>query len=186
MTKLNEKRVAILATNGFEESELSSPMAALKNKGVQVEIVSEDSGEIKAWKDGNWSGSYKVDKTVKEVSADDYNALVLPGGVMNPDKMRRNGDAVEFVRGFFRFHKPVAAICHAGWMLAEADVLRDRKMTSFHAIKTDMENAGALWVDEAVVVDNGLVTSRSPKDLEAFNAKVIEEVAEGKHVEQTV
>lgn len=186
MTKLNEKRVAILATNGFEESELSSPMAALKNKGVQVEIVSEEAGEIKAWKDGNWSDSYKVDKTIKEVSADDYNALVLPGGVMNPDKMRRNDDAVEFVRGFFRSHKPVAAICHAGWMLAEADVLRDRKMTSFQAIKTDMENAGALWVDEAVVVDNGLVTSRSPADLEAFNSKVIEEVAEGKHEEQTV
>lgn len=186
MTKLNEKRVAILATNGFEESELVSPMAALKNKGVQVEIVSEDSGEIKAWKDGNWSESYKVDKTIKEASTDDYHALVLPGGVMNPDKLRRNGDAVEFVRGFFRAHKPVAAICHAGWMLAEADVLRDRKITSFHAIKTDMENAGALWVDEEVVVDHGLVTSRSPADLEAFNAKVIEEVAEGKHEEQTV
>lgn len=186
MTKLNEKRVAILATNGFEESELVSPMAALKNKGVQVDIVSEDSGEIKAWKEGNWSDSYKVDKTIKETSVDDYNALVLPGGVMNPDKLRRNGDAAEFVRGFFRAHKPVAAICHAGWMLAEADVLRDRKITSFHAIKTDMENAGALWVDEEVVVDNGLVTSRSPADLEAFNSKVIEEVAEGKHVEQTV
>lgn len=186
MTKLNEKRVAILATNGFEESELVSPLEALKSKGVQVDIVSEDSGEIKAWKDGNWSKSYKVDKTIKEVSSSDYHALVLSGGVMNPDKLRRNEEAVEFVKGFFKEHKPVSAICHAGWMLAEADVLKGRKITSFPGIRTDLENAGANWVDEEVVVDQGLVTSRTPADLEAFNAKVIEEVAEGKHEEQTV
>ncbi|MDX1653102.1 MAG: type 1 glutamine amidotransferase domain-containing protein [Brumimicrobium sp.] len=186
MTKLKNKRVAILATNGFEESELVSPMQALRDRGVEVHIISEDTGEIKAWKEGNWSKAYKVDKAVKEVSAEDYHGLVLPGGVMNPDKLRRNGQAVTFVRDFFKQHKPVAAICHAGWMLAEADVLKGRKITSFPGIRTDMENAGANWVDEAVVVDQGLVTSRTPADLDAFNAKVVEEVAEGKHEMQTV
>lgn len=181
-----QKKVAILATDGFEESELTSPKKALEDAGQKVDIVSESSGTIKAWSDGDWSDSYAVDKTLDEVSQEDYDALVLPGGVINPDKLRRNDKAVSFVHSFFETHKPVGAICHGPWMLAEADVVKDRKMTSFHAIKTDLQNAGANWVDEEVVVDHGLVTSRTPSDLPAFNAKIVEEVLEGKHEEQTV
>ncbi|WP_405604739.1 type 1 glutamine amidotransferase domain-containing protein [Polaribacter sp. Asnod1-A03] len=184
MENLNKKTVAILATNGFEESELSEPKKALEKAGADVHIVSLQSGEIKGWSDGNWSNSYKVDKTINEVSHKDYNALMLPGGQINPDLLRNNKDAVDFVKSFFENHKPVAAICHAPWLLAEADVLKDRKMTSYASIKTDMINAGANWVDEEVVVDSGLVTSRSPEDLPAFNAKLVEEVYEGKHEEQ--
>lgn len=185
MKDLNKKTVAILATNGFEESELQSPMNALKEAGANVHIVSLESGEIKGWADGNWSNSYKVDKTLSEVSQKDYNALVLPGGQINPDVLRKDKNAVAFVKSFFENHKPVAAICHAPWLLAEADVLRGRKITSYDSIKTDMINAGANWVDKEVVCDSGLVTSRSPEDLPAFNAKLIEEVYEGKHEMQT-
>ncbi|MGJ8593249.1 MAG: type 1 glutamine amidotransferase domain-containing protein [Aquaticitalea sp.] len=185
MENLNKKTVAILATNGFEESELKSPKEALEKAGAEVHIISEESGEIKGWSDGNWSNSYKVDKTLDSVSQSDYNALVLPGGVINPDKLRRNKTAVNFVKSFFENQKPVAAICHGPWLLAEADVLKGRKITSFSSIKTDMINAGANWVDEEVVVDEGLVTSRSPEDLPAFNSKLVEEVYEGKHEEQT-
>ena len=186
MENLNRKKVAILATNGFEESELTSPKNALEKAGADVHIVSLEKGNIKSWKDGNWGSEFSVDKTLDEVSQADYNALVLPGGVINPDTLRRNEKAVDFVRSFFRNHKPVAAICHAPWLLAEADVLDQRKITSFSSIKTDMINAGAKWVDEEVVVDEGLVTSRNPDDLPAFNAKLVEEVYEGKHEEQTV
>jgi protease I len=186
MENLNKKTVAILATDGFEESELREPKKALEEAGAEVHIVSEEHGEIKSWSDGNWGDSYAVDKTLDEVSQADYNALVLPGGVINPDKLRRNEEAVSFIRSFFANHKPVAAICHAPWLLAEADVLEGRKVTSFGSIKTDIVNAGANWVDEEVVVDQGLVTSRSPEDLPAFNAKIVEEVYEGKHEEQTV
>jgi len=185
MENLNRKRVAILATNGFEESELREPKAALEKAGAEVHIISEESGEIKGWADGNWSNSYKVDKTLNEVSQSDYNALMLPGGVINPDKLRRNETAVKFVKSFFENHKPVAAICHGPQILAEADVLKGRKITSFSSIKRDMINAGANWVDEEVVVDEGLVTSRTPNDLKAFNDKLVEEVYEGKHEEQT-
>lgn len=185
MENLNKKTVAILATNGFEESELREPKKALENAGADVHIVSLESGEIKGWADGNWSNSYTVDKTLSEVNQKDYNALVLPGGQINPDVLRKNESAVTFVKSFFENHKPVAAICHAPWLLAEADVLKDRKITSYGSIKTDMINAGANWVDEEVVVDSGLVTSRSPEDLPAFNAKLVEEVYEGKHEEQT-
>ncbi|WP_411768475.1 type 1 glutamine amidotransferase domain-containing protein [Winogradskyella sp. A3E31] len=186
MENLNKKTVAILATNGFEESELREPKKALENSGADVHIVSLESGEIKGWSDGNWSNSYKVDKTLNEVNQKDYNALVLPGGQINPDILRKDKNAVSFVKSFFEAHKPVAAICHAPWLLAEAGVLEGRKVTSYDSIKTDMVNAGANWVDEEVVVDSGLVTSRSPKDLPAFNAKLVEEVYEGKHAEQTV
>lgn len=186
MENLNRKTVAILATNGFEESELREPKKALEDAGADVHIVSLESGEIKGWADGNWSKSYKVDKTLDEVTQSDYNALMLPGGQINPDVLRKNEDAVKFVKSFFENHKPVAAICHAPWLLAEAGVLKDRKITSYSSIKTDMINAGANWVDEEVVVDSGLVTSRSPEDLPAFNAKLVEEVYEGKHEEQTV
>ena len=175
------KRVAILATNGFEESELKSPMDAMKSNDITVDIVSLESGKIKAWDNGNWSNDYTVDKTVDEVKADDYNALMLPGGVINPDTLRRNEKAITFVRDFFKQSKPVAAICHAPQVLIEADVVKGRKLTSFNSIKTDLINAGANWVDEEVVVDEGFVTSRNPDDLPAFNDKLIEEIKEGKH-----
>lgn len=184
MENLNRKTVAILATNGFEESELSEPKKALEDAGASVEIVSLESGEIKSWNDGNWGKSYKVDKTLGEVSQANYNALMLPGGVINPDILRKNKDAVNFVRSFFENHKPVAAICHAPWLLAEAGVLEGRNITSYESIKTDMINAGANWQDKEVVVDEGLVTSRNPDDLPAFNAKLVEEVYEGKHEDQ--
>ncbi len=185
MKNLSNKRVAILATNGFEESELFEPKRALEDSGAKVDIVSLKSGEIKGWKDDNWSKSISVDKTIDEVNQSDYNALMLPGGVINPDKLRRNDKAIAFVRDFFKNQKPVAAICHGPQLLIEADVVDGRKMTSFKSIKTDLKNAGANWVDEEVVVDEGLVTSRSPKDLSAFCNKLIEEVYEGKHEEQT-
>ncbi|TYB79732.1 type 1 glutamine amidotransferase domain-containing protein [Bizionia myxarmorum] len=184
MENLNKKRVAILATNGFEESELREPKKALEKAGAHVDIVSLGSGTIKSWANGNWGEAYKVDKTLDDVSQKDYHALMLPGGVMNPDLLRKNTKAVSFVKSFFENHKPVGAICHAPWLLAEAGVLKGRKVTSYGSIKTDIINAGANWVDEEVVVDNGLVTSRSPEDLPAFNAKLVEEVYEGKHQEQ--
>ncbi|GEQ86512.1 protease [Patiriisocius marinistellae] len=176
-----KKRIAILATNGFEESELKSPKEAMEAAGFQVEIISENSGKIKSWNDGNWSNEYNVDKTLSQVNANDYNALMLPGGVINPDKLRRNENALTFIRDFFKQHKPVAAICHAPWTLISADVVKGRKMTSFSSIKDDLINAGANWVDEEVVCDEGFVTSRNPDDLPAFNAKLIEEIKEGKH-----
>ncbi|MFC7357276.1 type 1 glutamine amidotransferase domain-containing protein [Jejudonia soesokkakensis] len=176
-----KKRIAILATNGFEESELKSPKEAMEAEGFTVDIVSDTEGEIKSWADGNWSSSYKVDKTLNNVSANQYNALMLPGGVINPDTLRRNEDALLFVRDFFKQKKPVAAICHAPWTLISAGVVEGRKMTSFNSIKDDLVNAGANWVDEEVVVDEGFVTSRNPNDLPAFNKKLIEEIKEGKH-----
>jgi len=185
MNKLNDTRVAILATDGFEESELQKPLEALKSQDAQVDIVSLNNGKIKSWNNGNWSNEYDVNKTVNEVSSTDYNALVLPGGVINPDILRREQKAVSFVKGFFEEHKPVAAICHGPWLLAEADVLKDRKITSFSSIRKDMENAGARWEDSAVVVDEGLVTSRSPSDLDSFIDKTLEEIREGKHRLQT-
>ena len=178
------KRIAILATNGFEESELKSPKEAMENAGFKVEIVSPENGEIKGWANGNWSNTYKVDKKLTDVKSEDYNALVLPGGVINPDKLRRNDDALVFVRDFFKEKKPVAAICHAPQILISAEVVKGRKMTSFNSIKDDLINAGANWVDQEVVVDEGFVTSRNPNDLPAFNSKLIEEIKEGKHEEQ--
>ncbi|SHI52454.1 type 1 glutamine amidotransferase domain-containing protein [Pseudozobellia thermophila] len=178
------KKIAILATNGFEESELASPKEAMENEGFQVDIVSLEAGEIKGWADGNWSNAYKVDKTLDQVNATDYNALMLPGGVINPDLLRREDRALTFVRDFFKQEKPVAAICHAPQVLISANVVEGRKLTSFTSIKDDLVNAGAHWVDEEVVVDQGFVTSRNPGDLPAFNAKLIEEIKEGKHEEQ--
>jgi len=178
------KRIAILATNGFEESELKSPKEAMEKEGFKVDIVSLESGKIKGWADGNWSNTYKVDRTIDEVKADEYNALMLPGGVINPDLLRINEHALVFVRDFFKQEKPVAAICHAPWTLISADVVKGSKMTSYKSIKDDLINAGANWVDEEVVVDQGFVTSRNPNDLPAFNAKLIEEIKEGKHEKQ--
>lgn len=179
-----KKRIAILATNGFEESELKSPKEAMEKEGFQVDIVSLESGKIKGWSDGNWSNEYEVNYTLDQVTAKDYNALVLPGGVINPDKLRRSEKALDFVREFFKQSKPVAAICHAPWTLISAEVVEGRKMTSFFSIRKDLENAGANWVDEEVVVDQGFVTSRNPDDLPAFNSKLIEEIKEGKHEQQ--
>ena len=181
MQTLKSKKVAVLAANGFEQSELEKPVEALKQAGAEVEIVSLKSGKIKGWDNKNWGGEIDVDKTVDEVSADDYDAIVLPGGVMNPDQLRRNKDAVKFVSGFVNDKKPIAAICHAPWTLIETGGLKGRTLTSYPSLKTDLINAGANWVDKEVVVDNGLVTSRDPNDLPAFCKKMIEEIAEGQH-----
>lgn len=181
MTQLTGKRVAILATDGFEDSELTEPVAALLEHGAEVDIVSTDQGTIS----GKNGTEESVTRTTADARADDYDALVLPGGVLNGDVIRMDEHAVSFTRDFFGQHKPVAAICHGGWILADADVLRGRRMTSYRSLKTDLRNAGAEWVDEEVVVDQGLVTSRTPDDLPAFNAKLIEEIAEGKHQGQT-
>ena len=178
------KRIAILATDGFEESELKSPKEAMEKEGFSVDIVSEREGNIKSWADGNWGDTYKVDKTINQAQPSDYDALVIPGGVINPDKLRRNNDALNFVKHFFEHKKPVAAICHGPQILISAEVVKGRKMTSFHSIKVDLVNAGANWVDKEVVVDEGFVTSRNPDDLPAFNAKLIEEIEEGKHARQ--
>lgn len=179
-----KKRIAILATDGFEEIELTSPKEAMEKEGFQVDIVSTESGKIKAWDKTNWSKEYDVNYTLDQVTAGDYNALMLPGGVLNPDKMRRSEKALDFVREFFKQHKPVAAICHAPQILINAGVVKGRKLTSFSSIRKDLENAGANWVDQEVVVDEGFVTSRNPDDLPAFNAKLIEEIKEGKHEDQ--
>lgn len=179
--KLNGKKIAILATDGFEHSELFEPKKALVEAGAEVEIVSLKNGEIKSWKDKNWGESIKVDKEVSDCSAEDYDGLLLPGGVINPDRLRLDEKAVGFVREFVTGGKPVAAICHGPWLLVEADVVDDRKVTSWPSLKTDLTNAGANWVDEEVVTDQGLVTSRKPDDLPAFNKKMIEEFAEGIH-----
>lgn len=186
MSLLNDVRVAILATNGFEESELMEPKRALEKEGAEVFIISPENDEIKGWKNGNWSDSIKVDARVDQVSATDFDSLVLPGGVINPDLLRRDMASVDFVKSFFQEHKPVAAICHGPQLLIEADVTNGRTLTSFESIRRDLENSGAKWVDEEVVVDSGLVTSRSPKDLPAFNKKMVEEFREGKHAGQTV
>lgn len=178
------KKVAILATNGFEEVELTSPKEAMEKEGFEVHIVSPEKGKIKAWDKTDWSKEYNVDKVVGEVSATDYDALMLPGGVINPDNLRTNESALKFVRDFFEQKKPVAAICHAPWTLISAGVVKGRTMTSYNSMKDDVRNAGANWVDKEVVVDEGFVTSRNPDDLPAFNAKLIEEIKEGKHEEQ--
>lgn len=173
---LTEKKVAILATNGVEQSELSSPRKALEDAGATTTIVSLKPGEIKGWNHTEWGENFPVDIIIDEADADDYDALLLPGGVMNPDKLRMNLQAVSFVKEFFDAGKPVAAICHALWTLIEADVVRGRKLTSYPSLRTDLKNAGAIWEDSEVVVDRGLITSRKPDDLPAFNAKMIEEI----------
>lgn len=176
-----EKRIAILATNGFEEVELSSPKEYLEKEGWKVEIVSPESGSIKSWASTDWGKEYKVDTELKNANANDYDALVLPGGVINPDKLRTNEDALSFIKEFFKVGKPVASICHGPQILISAELVKGRKMTSYPSIKVDLINAGAEWHDQEVVVDKGLVTSRDPNDLPAFNKKMVEEIKEGKH-----
>jgi protease I len=177
MTDLTGKKIAILATDGFEESELLEPKKALEESGAEVFIISPETGKIKAWNHGNWSTEIKVDVKVQDADEQDYDALLIPGGVINPDKLRRDQKAVDFVHRFFESDKLVASICHGPQLLIEADVVKGRTMTSFHSIKKDLENAGANWIDSDVVVDHGLITSRSPDDLDAFNQKVIEEIS---------
>ncbi len=178
---LRGKKIAILATDGFEQSELIEPKLALEKAGADVEIVSLKGKGIKAWNKTEWGRTLTVDKLLKDADVDDYNALMLPGGVMNPDLLRKEKAAVSFVKDFFEAGKPVAAICHAPQLLIETGILPGRKLTSYASIKSDLINAGADWVDEEVVVDNGLITSRSPADIPAFCKKMIEVFAENKH-----
>ena len=183
---LNGKKVAILVADGFEQVELTSPKEALEKAGATVHIVSPVDGKVRGFNHFDEGDRFEVDVPVDSASADDYHALVLPGGVHNPDTLRQNDRATSFVRAFFAQHKPVAAICHGPWTLIDAGVVSGRKLTSYPSIATDLRNAGAEWVDEEVVCDEALVTSRTPDDLEAFNEKLCEEIAEGKHAEQTV
>jgi deglycase len=182
--KLQGKRVAFLATDMVEQVELTEPWKAVQDEGATPELVSLEDGEIQGFHHYDKADTFKVDRTVEEASADDYDALVIPGGVGNPDTMRMDENAVEFTRQFFEQGKPVGVICHGPWMLVEAGVVRDRTVTSWPSLRTDIRNAGGNWVDQEVVVEDGLVTSRKPDDLPAFNAKIVEEFAEGRHAKQ--
>lgn len=179
--KLDGKRVAMLVSNGFEQVEMTGPRQAIEDAGARVDLISPEEGKVKAWQHDHWGDEFPVDVRLDEARPEDYDALVLPGGVMNPDHLRMNDTAVRFARSFMTAEKPVAAICHGPWLLVEADVVRGRTMTSYPSIQTDLENAGARWVDQEVVVDHGLVTSRNPDDIPAFNRKAIEEIGEGIH-----
>ncbi len=181
MSILAGKKVAILTENGFEQSELTSPKEALEKAGATVHIISPQPGKVKAWDKDNWGIEVTVNHTVEEVRPEDYHALMIPGGVMNPDKLRMNKKAVAFAQHFLSEGKPLAAICHGPQLLIETGMLEGRNMTSYPALQTDLKNAGVQWEDKEVVVDNGLVTSRKPDDLEAFNKKMIEEIREGVH-----
>ena len=182
--ELQGKKIAFLATDMVEQVELTEPWKAVQQAGGQPELVSLKPGKIQGFKHYDKADTFDVDKTVEEVSASDYDGLVQPGGVGNPDALRTDENAVNFVREFFEQGKPAAAICHGPWMLVEAGVVRGRTVTSWPSLQTDIGNAGGNWVDQEVVVDNGLVTSRKPDDLPAFNAKIVEEFAEGRHEQQ--
>ncbi|MEP6822885.1 MAG: type 1 glutamine amidotransferase domain-containing protein [Chthoniobacterales bacterium] len=185
MGKLDGKKVAILVADGFEQVEMTKPREALKGEGAETTIVSTKSGQIQGMNHADKGDKFDVDLTLEKAKANDYDALLIPGGLMNPDELRSTPEALEFTRHFFRTGKPVAAICHGPWVLIDAEVVKGRTLTSWPAIQTDVKNAGGNWVDEEVVVDNGLVTSRKPDDIPAFNEKMIEEFAEGKHAKQT-
>jgi deglycase len=182
---LEGKRVAFIATDGVERVELTEPWRAVQDAGAEPELLSIKDGQILSVNGMDKAEAFDVAKLIRDASADDYAGLVIPGGVKNSDKMRMDDDAVHFVRAFFDAQKPVAAICHAPWMLVEADVMRGRTLTSYPSLKTDVRNAGGTWVDEEVHVDRGLVTSRTPADLAAFCAKTVEEIAEGPHTQQS-
>jgi len=178
---LNGKKVALLVDNGFEQVELTGPQTALEENGAITHIVSPAPGEVKGWAEKEWGDKFPVDVPLDQADARDYDALVLPGGVMNPDKLRVNPKAVQFVRDFFAAGKPVAAICHGPWTLINAGVVEGRTMTSWPSLEADLRNAGATWVNREIVVDQGLITSRNPQDIPAFNDKIIEEIGEGVH-----
>ena len=182
--KLDGKKVAILVTDGFEQVEMTKPRQALQDAGAETKIVSIKSGKIQGMHHADKGDKFDVDLTLDDANSDDFDALLIPGGLMNPDTLRANDDALEFARRFFEEGKPVAAICHGPWVLADAGLLRGRTVTSWPNIKHDIKNAGGKWVNEEVVVDNGLVTSRKPDDIPAFNEKMIEEFAEGIHERQ--
>ena len=182
--ELQGKKIAFLATDGVEQVEYTEPRKAVEQAGATADLVSLKPGQIQGFNHLDKGDTFPVDKAVSDASADDYDGLVLPGGVANPDVLRTDSDAVQFVRSFFEAGKPVASICHGAWTLVEADVVKGRTLTSWPSIRTDIENAGGAWVDEEVHTDRGLVTSRKPDDLPAFNAKIVEEFAEGVHDEQ--
>ena len=184
MADLNGKRVAFLATDMVEQVELTKPWDAVEQAGGSPELISLEDGEIQGFNHYDKADTFKVDRTVEEARAEDYDALVIPGGVGNPDTMRTHENAVQLVRDFFEQGKPVGVICHGPWMLVEAGVVRGRKVTSWPSLQTDIRNAGGDWVDQDVVVDDGLVTSRKPDDLPAFNEKIVEEFCEGRHEQQ--
>lgn len=184
MQQLKQRRIAILVTDGFEESELTEPKKALEAAGAKVDVISPDRKEVRSWSNQDWGKKFPVDKGLGEVDASEYDGLVLPGGVMNPDKLRINQKAVTFVKNLFSEGKPIAAICHGPWTLIETGGLSGRRVTSYPSLKTDLVNAGAEWFDKEVVVDEGLVTSRRPGDLPAFCEKMIEEFKEGIHEKQ--
>lgn len=181
MQNLAGKTIAILATDGFEQSELEVPRDTLRQAGAEVHVISLEAGEIKGWDEDDWGRAVQVDKTLDSVTSADYDAIVLPGGQINPDLLRVEQLAIDFIKAFWNEKKVVAAICHAPWLLVEAGIAKGRKMTSYPSVKTDVINAGAHWEDSAVVTDQGLITSRNPGDLEAFCEKIAEEINEGKH-----
>jgi protease I len=184
--KLSGKKVAFLATHGVEQVELTEPWKSVEQEGGKPELLSLESGEIQGFEHLDKGDTFKVDKPVADADQSDYDGLVLPGGVANPDFLRADEKAVRFVRSFFEAGKPVAAICHGSWTLVEADVVKGRTLTSWPSVKTDIRNAGGTWVDEEVHVDSGLVTSRKPDDLPAFCDKLVEEICEGRHEEQAL
>jgi protease I len=182
--ELKGKRIAFLFTEGAEQDEVTKPLEAVRDAGAEIDVVSLEKGEVEMWEHFDKGDKISADHAVSDVDASDYDGLVVPGGVANPDQLRMDKDAVKFVRDFFEQKKPVGVICHGPWVLVEADVVKGRKVTSWPSLQTDLRNAGADWVDQEVVVDNGLVTSRKPDDLPAFNAKIVEEFAEGQHEQQ--
>jgi len=184
--QLTGKKIAILATEGFEQVELEGPREALTEAGATTHLISPEERRVRAWDEEDWGDTFDVDVKLSDARIEDYDGLLLPGGVLNPDQLRMEPKAIEFIRAFFESGKPVAAICHAPQLLIEADVVRGRTLTSYPSIRRDLMNAGAHWVDQAVVVDNGLVTSRKPDDIPAFNIKMIEEFAEGPHRPHTL